>query len=88
MATISASVYTSHVPAIGAAMDLGKTQEPYWRKVFSGYEASRRWLADPTRFRRSASAGAYLGLTPKMYESGETKKVGRISRRGDALSIR
>ena len=47
MATISASVYTSHVPAIGAAMDLGKTQEPYWRKVFSGYEASRRWLADP-----------------------------------------
>jgi protocatechuate 4,5-dioxygenase beta chain len=47
MAKISASVYTSHVPAIGAAMDLGKTQEPYWQKVFSGYEASRRWIADP-----------------------------------------
>ena len=27
-------VYTSHVPAIGAAMDLGKTQEPYWQPVF------------------------------------------------------
>ncbi|MDH5339871.1 MAG: protocatechuate 3,4-dioxygenase, partial [Rubrivivax sp.] len=30
MARISASVYTSHVPAIGAALDLGKTREPYW----------------------------------------------------------
>ncbi|HET9208236.1 MAG TPA: class III extradiol dioxygenase subunit beta [Burkholderiaceae bacterium] len=45
MARISASVYTSHVPAIGAALDLGKTQEPYWQKVFGGYEFSRRWLA-------------------------------------------
>ena len=26
MARITASVYTSHVPAIGAAMDLGKDQ--------------------------------------------------------------
>lgn len=40
-------------------------------------------IDDPSRFRRSASAGAYLGLTPKIYASGETKKVGRISRRGD-----
>jgi protocatechuate 4,5-dioxygenase beta chain len=46
MAHISACVFTSHVPAIGAAMDLGKTQEPYWQKVFSGYEFSRQWLKD------------------------------------------
>ena len=46
MARITASVYTSHVPAIGAAMDLGKTQEPYWQPVFAGYEPSRRWLAE------------------------------------------
>ena len=45
MARITASVYTSHVPAIGAALDLGKAHEPYWQKVFSGYELSRRWLA-------------------------------------------
>jgi protocatechuate 4,5-dioxygenase beta chain len=44
MARISASVYTSHVPAIGAALDLGKTQEPYWQKVFGGYEFSKRWM--------------------------------------------
>jgi protocatechuate 4,5-dioxygenase, beta chain len=46
MARITASVYTSHVPAIGAAMDLGKTEEPYWQKVFSGYDFSRQWLKD------------------------------------------
>ncbi len=44
MAKITASVYTSHVPAIGAALDLGKTAEPYWQKVFSGYEFSKQWL--------------------------------------------
>jgi len=46
MARITASVYTSHVPAIGAALDLGKTQEPYWQKVFSGYDFSRQWMKD------------------------------------------
>ncbi|MBX3634857.1 MAG: protocatechuate 3,4-dioxygenase [Rubrivivax sp.] len=46
MARITASVYTSHVPAIGAALDLGKDQEPYWQKVFTGYEFSKQWLED------------------------------------------
>jgi protocatechuate 4,5-dioxygenase beta chain len=45
VARITASVYTSHVPAIGAALDLGKTTEPYWQPVFAGYEPSKRWLA-------------------------------------------
>jgi protocatechuate 4,5-dioxygenase beta chain len=46
MARITASVYTSHVPAIGAALDLGKTHEPYWQKVFAGYEYSKQWLRE------------------------------------------
>jgi protocatechuate 4,5-dioxygenase, beta chain len=46
MARISASVYTSHVPAIGAALDLGKTAEPYWQAVFNGYDLSKQWLKD------------------------------------------
>jgi protocatechuate 4,5-dioxygenase, beta chain len=46
VARITASVYTSHVPAIGAALDLGKTREPYWRPVFAGYDYSRRWLEE------------------------------------------
>jgi protocatechuate 4,5-dioxygenase beta chain len=44
MARITASVYTSHIPAIGAALDLGKCDEPYWQPVFRGYEASKAWL--------------------------------------------
>jgi len=46
MAHISASVYTSHVPAIGAAIDLGKTGEAYWQPLFKGYETSRQWMRD------------------------------------------
>ena len=43
MARITAGVATSHVPAIGAAIDLGKTAEPYWAPVFAGYAPSRDW---------------------------------------------
>ncbi len=46
MARITASVYTSHVPAIGAALDLGKTGEAYWQPLFKGYEYSQQWLQD------------------------------------------
>ncbi len=46
MARITASVFTSHVPAIGAAIDLGKTAEPYWQPLFKGYEPSKQWMKD------------------------------------------
>lgn len=45
MARVTASVYTSHVPAIGAAIDLGKTKDAYWEPVFKGYEFSKNWIA-------------------------------------------
>jgi protocatechuate 4,5-dioxygenase beta chain len=48
MARISASVFTSHVPAIGAALDLGKTTEPYWQPLFKGYEPSKQWMKENT----------------------------------------
>jgi protocatechuate 4,5-dioxygenase, beta chain len=44
MAKITASVYTSHVPAIGAALDLKKAHEPYWQPLFKGYEKSKEWM--------------------------------------------
>jgi protocatechuate 4,5-dioxygenase beta chain len=47
MARITAGIATSHIPAIGATIDLGKTQEEYWKPVFSGYEWTRRWIAQP-----------------------------------------
>ncbi|MDO5625046.1 MAG: protocatechuate 4,5-dioxygenase subunit alpha [Pseudomonadota bacterium] len=43
-ARITASVYSSHVPAIGAAIDHGKTGEAYWQPLFKGYEFSRQWM--------------------------------------------
>jgi protocatechuate 4,5-dioxygenase beta chain len=45
VATIIAGVGSSHVPAIGAALDNGKTEEPYWKRVFSGFEKSKEWMA-------------------------------------------
>lgn len=48
MARITASVYTSHVPAIGAALDHGKTKEPYWQPIFDGYAPSKRWFQEHT----------------------------------------
>jgi protocatechuate 4,5-dioxygenase, beta chain len=48
MARVAASVYTSHVPAIGVAIDQARTDEPYWRPLFAGYEPSRAWIADHT----------------------------------------
>lgn len=45
MARITAGVATSHVPAIGAAIDLGKTADDYWKPVFAGYEFSKEWIA-------------------------------------------
>lgn len=44
MSRITASVYTSHVPAIGAAIDQGKTDEAYWKPVFAGYSFTKQWI--------------------------------------------
>jgi protocatechuate 4,5-dioxygenase beta chain len=48
MARITAGVTTSHVPAVGMAVDLGKTQEPYWKPMFEGYEFSKKWMKENT----------------------------------------
>ncbi|HWD96478.1 MAG TPA: class III extradiol dioxygenase subunit beta [Acidimicrobiales bacterium] len=46
MARITAGVTTSHIPAMGYAMDQHRTDDPYWQPVFSGYEWSRRWMRE------------------------------------------
>ena len=43
-------------------------------------------VEDPTRFRRSRTVGAHMGLTPRQYQSGEVDRSGRISRCGDTLA--
>jgi len=46
MAAITAGIASSHVPAIGAAIDLGKTGDAYWTRLFEGYRWTREWLSD------------------------------------------
>src|SRR5690242_21246229 len=46
MAKIVASVNVSHVPAIGAAWDNARVNEPYWKPVFDGFDFSKKWIAD------------------------------------------
>lgn len=46
MADVRYGVATSHVPAIGAAIDRGKEDEPYWAPLFEGYEGARKWISD------------------------------------------
>jgi transposase len=41
---------------------------------------------DMQRFQRSSSAGAYLGLTPRPYDSGEVSRNGRIMNARDGRS--
>ena len=46
MARIVGGVTTSHIPAIGNAIQEGKTQEPYWKRFFDGYEPVKEWLTE------------------------------------------
>jgi transposase len=45
----------------------------------------RACVDNPARFNRSKCVGAHYGLTPRLYQSGETTHIGRISKCGDAL---
>jgi protocatechuate 4,5-dioxygenase beta chain len=48
MAEVIWGLATSHVPSIGAAMDRGKTGDPYWKPLFDGYQPAREWMAEHT----------------------------------------
>ncbi len=45
----------------------------------------RATIDEPSRFKRSRSVGAYVGLTTRRYASGEIDWTGRISKCGDAM---
>ena len=44
MARITAGIGSSHIPALGAALDNGRADEPQWRPIFEGYQWVRDWL--------------------------------------------
>jgi transposase len=43
-------------------------------------------IDDPTRFKNGREVSAYFGLVPKQYQSGETDRKGRITKRGNPLA--
>ncbi len=45
----------------------------------------RSAVDDPLRFEKSRTVGAYFGLTPEKYQSGETNRDGGVSKVGDAM---
>ena len=53
-----------------------------------GHLTARTFIAvidDPGRFRSSQEVGAYLGLVPRRWQSGQLDQAGRITRCGDGL---
>ena len=67
----------SSLPAIRSGARLPRSFSPLTRAPCK---------TSPGRFRRSRDVGAYLGLTPKRYQSGERDVSERISRQGDAMA--
>lgn len=43
-------------------------------------------IEDPARFKHSEDVGPYLGLTPRVYQSGEMDRTGRITKSGDGMT--
>ena len=48
-------------------------------------EAIVAYLGDPRRFRDGRQVSAYAGLVPRQFQSGESDRKGRITRRGPAV---
>lgn len=46
MAELIGGVGTSHVPSLGAAMDHGKMDEPYWQPLQAGFGPARAWMEE------------------------------------------
>lgn len=46
MAEIIAGIGTSHVPAVGAAIDHNKGSDPYWAPYFDKIQPARDWMAE------------------------------------------
>ena len=44
MASIAGCITTSHLPAIGRAIDGGLQEDPYWKPFFDGFQPVHRWL--------------------------------------------
>jgi transposase len=75
----------------GKLDQIGKADEGVRRvQTISGVgprlsEAVVALLDDPHRLKRGKDVGPYVGLTPKQHQSGETERLGRITRHGSKV---
>jgi len=46
MAKILGGITTSHIPAVGNAIQKGLFEDPYWKPFFDGYKPVHEWLKD------------------------------------------
>lgn len=97
LAAIADGFITAHKTLCRAAEDLGDDlqavarESDLARRLMTipgvGPIVSLSFVAlvdDADRFRKASDVGAFLGLTPRRYQSGETDWSGRVSKRGDA----
>ena len=47
MARVTTGITSSHIPALGAALQTGTSQNDYWGPVFKGYDPIKEWIAKP-----------------------------------------
>jgi len=80
------------IAACEAALDKLAAADPATRRLATipgvgprTAEAVAAHLGDPKRFASGKQVSAYAGLVPKQYQSGESDRRGRITRRGPGL---
>jgi transposase len=89
-AAIAAFVRSKAPGAVRIGLETGPTATWLWSELKQlGLPATalcfKATIDDPTRFKRSRSVGAYVGLTTRRHASGEIDWTGRISKCGDAM---
>jgi protocatechuate 4,5-dioxygenase, beta chain len=47
MARVTTGITSSHIPALGAAIQTGTKGNDYWGPVFAGYEPIKEWIKQP-----------------------------------------
>jgi len=81
-----------HLKTIESQLDRIAKEDPRTQRVMQingvgrvTAEAIVAYIDDPHRFRNANQVGAYAGLVPRQYQSGNTDRRGRISKRGPRL---
>jgi transposase len=84
--------FVAQVADAEAALDRLSAADPATRRLETipgvgprTAEAVAAHLGDPTRFASGKQVSAYAGLVPKQYQSGESDRKGRITRRGPGV---